>query len=341
MRRCAALFLALFLLCGCAAQTAQPEPAGTGRYPGMAISLSGGDWQPMDEIYAGENYLDLRADGTGVLCLDGEPLSVQWALSANTLTLSAAQQSCSGTLSAGCVNISFFGADILLRFGGDPLPTAEAEPVTTPDPASTSEPEPEPEPEPDSASETDALSPQTYWPGDWYGWYAIVDTCEALSDLKDSAWDACARITCSEGVGTLCLWDTETDPGDTICQTALTFSDGLTPVGSMTAHSGSFLGFTLDGSWTCDPASSDVSAFAHMICLSGRAVDLSSGDWLQLRVYLRPWGTDWADVKSGDLSGCWYEDMLPPGYQRWYSPLLKRGVAVMPASFEAGKALLR
>lgn len=334
MKRCAWLLLALLLLCGCAAPAAQTDFAGVGRYPGTAICLDGGDWQPMSAVYAGENYLELLAGGTGTLCLDGEPFSIDWSLSAAELTLTAAQQSCRGTLSGGCAEISFFGADLLLRFGGDV-------PAAAPEPAAPAAELDTPSPELDaSAPDATTALPEDYWPGDWYGWYAIVDTCEALSDFKDSAWDACARITCSDGVGTLSLWDTETDPGDTVCRAALTFSDGLTPAGTMSAHSGSFLDFALDGSWTCEPAVSDVSAFDHLICLSGRAVDPASGNWLQLRIYLRPWGMDWSDVKSGDLSGCWYEDMLPPGYQRWYAPLLKRGVTVMPDSFAAGKALL-
>lgn len=331
MKRCTLLFLALLLLCGCAAPAAQSARVGTGRYPGTAISLSGGNWQPMSAVYAGENYLDLRPDGAGTLCLDGEALPVTWDLSAQTLTLTAAQQSCSGTLSGGCAEICFFGADLLLRFGGE-LPAAAPQPGD------------EALPEQDEAADaraSSALLPQDYWPGDWYGWYAIVDACEALSALKDSTWDACARITYSGGSGAFTLWDTETDSGETVCRAELTFTDGLTSAGCMRAHSGSFLGFAIDGSWTCDPALSDVSAFDHLICLSGRAVDLSSGDWLQLRVYLRPWGMDWSDISAGDLRGCWYEDMLPPGYQRWYSPLLKRGVAVMPDSFAAGRALLK
>ena len=56
---------------------------------------------------------------------------------------------------------------------------------------------------------------------------------------------------------------------------------------------------------------------------------------------MRPWGVDWSDVRTGDVSGCWYEDMMPPGYDSWYARLLAQGTAQMPDSFGEGWALLR
>ena len=50
---------------------------------------------------------------------------------------------------------------------------------------------------------------------------------------------------------------------------------------------------------------------------------------------------DWSDVRTGDVSGCWYEDMMPPGYDSWYARLLAQGTAQMPDSFGEGWALLR
>mgnify|MGYP007069200662 CR=1 FL=1 len=61
----------------------------------------------------------------------------------------------------------------------------------------------------------------------------------------------------------------------------------------------------------------------------------------RIRLYLRPWGVDWSDVRTGDVSGCWYEDMMPPGYDSWYARLLAQGTAQMPDSFGEGWALLR
>ena len=83
------------------------------------------------------------------------------------------------------------------------------------------------------------------------------------------------------------------------------------------------------------------SNFPQMICLSALAGDPASDSWFRIRLYLRPWGVDWSDVRTGDVSGCWYEDMMPPGYDSWYARLLAQGTAQMPDSFGEGWALLR
>ena len=70
--------------------------------------------------------------------------------------------------------------------------------------------------------------------------------------------------------------------------------------------------------------------------LSYLSVEEKSG-WVRFRLYLRPWGTDWEDVRTGDTSGCLYRNMLPPDYDSWYAPLLARGVADMPDSFGTAK----
>ena len=111
---------------------------------------------------------------------------------------------------------------------------------------------------------------------------------------------------------------------------------------ALALKSGKFWDETLqkDG-WSCDPARTDVRNFPQMICLSALAGDPASDSWFRIRLYLRPWGVDWSDVRTGDVSGCWYEDMMPPGYDSWYARLLAQGTAQMPDSFGEGWALLR
>ena len=120
------------------------------------------------------------------------------------------------------------------------------------------------------------------------------------------------------------------------------FAKGEGPSGSLAVKSGKFWDETRqkDG-WSCDPARTDVRNFPQMIYLSALAGDPASDSWFRIRLYLRPWGVDWSDVRTGDVSGCWYEDMMPPGYDSWYARLLAQGTAQMPDSFGEGWALLR
>ena len=190
----------------------------------------------------------------------------------------------------------------------------------------------------EESPEPDAIS----WPGDWYGWYAIVDAGSDYDEFKDSAWAACARITRTEDAGSIEVWDTETAAGERIGKMKIRFAKGEGPSGSLALKSGKFWDETLqkDG-WSCDPARTDVRNFPQMICLSALAGDPASDSWFRIRLYLRPWGVDWSDVRTGDVSGCWYEDMMPPGYDSWYARLLAQGTAQMPDSFGEGWALLR
>lgn len=114
------------------------------------------------------------------------------------------------------------------------------------------------------------------------------------------------------------------------------FRRGRPTPGHMTADSGTYLDCDLTNGLSCDPGVSEVHTFDHMICISGRAED-ENGGWVRFRLYLRPWGTDWEDVRTGDTSGCLYRNMLPPDYDSWYAPLLARGVADMPDSFGTAK----
>ena len=136
--------------------------------------------------------------------------------------------------------------------------------------------------------------------------------------------------------GTLTAWDTENEPGELLLRASVTFSAGTTGAGCMTADSGTYLDCDLTNGLSCDPGVSEVHTFDHMICISGRAED-ENGGWVRFRLYLRPWGTDWEDVRTGDTSGCLYRNMLPPDYDSWYAPLLARGVADMPDSFGTAK----
>ena len=134
--------------------------------------------------------------------------------------------------------------------------------------------------------------------------------------------------------GTLTVWDTENEPGELLLRASTAFSAGTTGAGCMTADSGTYLDCDLTDGFQCDPGASEVQSFDHMILIWGRAED-ENGGWVRFRIYLRPWGMDWEDVRTGDTRGCLYRNMLPPDYDSWYVPLLARGTAKMPDSFES------
>lgn len=306
------VFLAAFLAmpCACSPAAAEADPR-TGRYSGSQIRVSGGSWQPITAVYTAPTYLSLQADGTAILCVDGEAADAQWTETDTSLTLTLGSEQCTGTLTAGVIELQFFTSDITLRFCG---PGAQAQTDLLPE----------------DTADTDASSAQ-HWAGNWYGWHVITDASADLAYLKDTAWDACAELTVNGSAGTLRVWDTETPAGESLCQAALRFSADTAETGSPTIDSGTYLGCTIDSGAASDPDASDMRAFERMLCISGRAED-AAGSWVCFRIYLRPWGMDWEDVRTGDTDGCLYADMLPPGYDGWYLPLLRQN-AEMPAAF--------
>ena len=220
----------------------------------------------------------------GTLCLGGDEAEFRWQLDGTALTLTSGRETCRGTLENGRIETDLFGADIRLSF-----PPKRRTGAGTPQPEEAG-PAAEDSPEPDAIS----------WPGDWYGWYAIVDAGSDYDEFKDSAWAACARITRTEDTGSIEVWDTETAAGERIGKMKIRFAKGEGPSGSLALKSGKFWDETLqkDG-WSCDPARTDVRNFPQMICLSALAGDPASDSWFRIRLYLRPWGVDWSDVRTG------------------------------------------
>ena len=90
--------------------------------------------------------------------------------------------------------------------------------------------------------------------------------------------------------------------------------------------------------WYIDAAAPESMPYHDMICISGVYTDPeNSGNSFVYTIYLRPWGMDWEDVRTGDTSGCLYRNMLPPDYDSWYAPQLARGTTKMPDSFESAE----
>lgn len=196
----------------------------------------------------------------------------------------------------------------------------------------------------------------SWWENEWYGWWCITNATGRYEKFNNYAWDAYAVIyVYSDDTGLLMLWDTETSKNSGLMNSWVTFEPGVGPHGVMAADTGSFfdggswvpgwngnaMSFGSDA-WSADPAVSTVSHFDNMIEITGTYADPEvSDDSFVYHIYLRPWGTRWDDVKSGDTSGCLYSDMMPMQYDDWYIPLLELGVDSLPESYNAGKELLQ
>ena len=56
-------------------------------------------------------------------------------------------------------------------------------------------------------------------------------------------------------------------------------------------------------------------------------------DWFDYYIILRPWGTEWEDIRNADTTNLPYDDMMPLSYDSWYLPLIRSGVTKAPESF--------
>ena len=316
------------LLCGCHAAGAGADEA-VGTYIGYEVCGADGAWKAMQEVYsAGENTLTLSAKGKGTLCLGGDAVSLRWTRADRQLTLRAGTGEYPAVLEGDCITMQMIDLGISLQFvrEGAALPERgteqAADETLAQEPAETTE-------QPLQADELDVEQLRDYLSGGWYGWYVISDASEGLADWVDSAWDICARIRVnSDRTGTIKLWDTDGESWQAVGSGKIRFISGVTQAGCMISEGGTFLdGPVARGDWSVDPGISDVTQFSHMICLTGTQTGESSS-WICYRMYLRPWGSVWDDVRQGDTSEAMYADLMPIGYDTWYLPLVEAGEAM-------------
>ena len=131
------------LLCACRAQGSAVPAAAAGRYSGESVCIYGGERTPMDEVYSGESYLELREDGRGTLCLGGDEAEFRWQLDGTALTLTSGRETCRGTLENGRIETDLFGADIRLSFRQSAAPAQEPAQPEEAGPAAEESPEPD------------------------------------------------------------------------------------------------------------------------------------------------------------------------------------------------------
>ena len=173
------------------------------------------------------------------------------------------------------------------------------------------------------------VSQTEFWNGDWYGWWIVESATGDYADNAGSWWDACARIDLdADGSGTLILWDDSCEAGQTIAGAQVQASADLTTSGRLVSTGGSFFDCELTGvdAWYIDAAPPESMPYSNLICISGVYTDPeNSGNSFVYTIYLRPWGTDWEDVRADD------ETLLPYYYDDWYLPLIEAGASMPDA----------
>ena len=171
------------------------------------------------------------------------------------------------------------------------------------------------------------------WAGDYYGFWTIYEVSgrfEESGNYLFSHWDACATIRVDGDEGEIVIWD---EDGDDVADAKVSFGPGLTDKGCMTTTDGWFYSNDLsDGAWKVDPGKGMFRDYDGFIVISGRYAE-SAEDWVKYYIILRPWGMDWEDVKTGDMSEMLYDDMMPNYYEEWYLPLIRAGKP-MPDGFD-------
>lgn len=305
MKKIFSLALALLMLIGLAAcgSSAPADPA-LGKYCGDQMDMMG--WMSMDEFFSeGENYLELKTGGKGVVCINGDDIDITWKLDGENLTVALVgleDSERAGTLADGVVLIDLFGMDTMMCF--------VREGATAPN-LSAGAPG-------DTTSTGDMAYMRQWWSGDWYGWWHIVSADGKYADMEGLWWDCLAHIDLDEnGAGRLEIWDEDLPRGDGVAEVPILVDsvDGSGEMGTAFSSGGWFMDSDMEwGEWYINPVD---SAFENTIEISC-AMMADDGNYAY-HIYLRPWGQLWDDVEAETP-----ED-VPPGYDSWYLPLIEAG----------------
>ena len=280
-----------------------------GRYEGVRCFIDGID------IGAEDEWVELKSGGKAQLHLLGDTYNGKWTLDGENLTITESSDEYFGTLRDGVMTVDFYGMAYTFAKDGAQVPETVAQTETAP-----------------GGIPTDVR----WWEGDWYGWWILQNGTGSWEELSGNFWDACARVWVEDdGTGFIEFWDEDNEAGECFANATVTFTaDGTSAAqGTMVCGEGVFWNADLiEGAWVAYPDDSPMGpAIDNVICVRGSYVDPDNiGDSFDYEIYLRPWGTEWEDVRGADTSQMPYDDMMPAYYDSWYLPLIKDGVTEAP-----------
>ena len=259
--------------------------------------------------------IDLQEGGKCAISVNGTGASGTWSQDGETISVNVPGFNMDGTFHDGVLlfkDLYGMGVDLFFTRDGSLVPANK--PEATPG----------------------ATADYSWWKGDWYGWWVVVDAGGTYLEegYVNQAWDACAQIDVSgDGTGYIDIWD---EDGDDVAWADVSFDAGDSDKGCMISDNGKFYNHEITkGEWLVDPTDSECGGFDELICIRGRYSQPSDeNNWIEYYIFLRPWGTRWEDIESGDTSGMIYPgDMMPINYTDWYLPLIEAGEP-MPYAFE-------
>ena len=259
--------------------------------------------------------IDLQEGGKCAISVNGTGASGTWSQDGETISVNVPGFNMDGTFHDGVLlfkDLYGMGVDLFFTRDGSLVPANK--PEATPG----------------------ATADYSWWKGDWYGWWVVVDAGGTYLEegYVNQAWDACAQIDVSgDGTGYIDIWD---EDGDDVAWADVSFDASGSDKGCMTSDNGKFYNHDITkGEWLVDPTDSECGGFDELICIRGRYSQPSDeNNWIEYYIFLRPWGTRWEDIESGDTSGMIYPgDMMPINYTDWYLPLIEAGEP-MPYAFE-------
>lgn len=278
--------------------------------------------------FKGDHTLDAVISGT-------ELKGLKWSNMGDYGSVDEEDQNISWNIEANSLSVDFRYNDEFYTFSclkdgavEEALKSGAAKPAEDADTAAEGDTEADAETEPDAGaaaqagaaavpvftetSTTSSYGP--YWNHNWYGWYLVESCSGEYEELEDHWWDVCGYIAVNDDdTGKVYLWDEDGDSDDPICVVDVSFREGTTEAGCMCSESGSFWSASTNiehADWLVDPGASPTANYDNMIWIEGSYED-EHGD-LRYNFYLRPWGTDWDDVRAD------FEDMLPASYDSWY-----------------------
>ena len=268
------IVLALLFLTACGGYDPY-DPSMYGYYVGTTIDAAGFPIA-MTQVYKGENYLHLQAEGEGTLCLSGHEYSIEWGMKDGEFVLVLQKDKSYGTVEQGQILLNYLGMDTILHFE----PRHDYRP-----------------------GYIEAVTPaQKQYNGDWYGWWVIDYADGIYAGQAGSWWDLCANVSLYESdTGMITLWDQDYSRSNPLGEVELMADEG----GVLYSGEGYFGAATVgQGDWCIDPESHGTE---DMMVIQGY-YETEEGGFVYT-AYLRPWGVDWEEIAQKPYH---YEDWYLP-----------------------------